>query len=176
MARGAKRKGSGCKPKKTHGITTSAFVLGDERYLSLKAFVDPTSDYYAEIDCYAAADVINKLCVDMFTVNGHSTMILDVKIDGMIDRKLLKDLLVTVAPLDQRYEMILGRRWIEGSRIRLENESLIWPDCKNGRSTNWLSIEEDSEDDWLHFKFEETRRDEMARQLRELEVTESEFL
>jgi hypothetical protein len=150
MARGARKKNIRLRrneipPKKTHGITTTAFVLGDERYLSLKAaFVDPTRDCYAEIDCYAAANVINKLGADMFTVNGYSTMILDVKIDGMIDGKLLEDLHVTVASLDQRsrYEMILGRRWIEESGVRLENGNLIWP---NGRSVNRPPIENDSQ-------------------------------
>jgi hypothetical protein len=150
MARGARKKNIRLRrneipPKKTHGITTTAFVLGDERYLSLKAaFVDPTRDCYAEIDCYAAANAINKLGADMFTVNGYSTMILDVKIDGMIDGKLLEDLHVTVASLDQRsrYEMILGRRWIEESGVRLENGNLIWP---NGRSVNRPPIEKDSQ-------------------------------
>jgi len=70
--------------------------------------------------------VVNDLRGEIVTANRQSTKVLDMMIDG----RRQKNLPMAVAPLnsDQRYEMILGRQWIEESDARLENGNVIWLD------------------------------------------------
>jgi hypothetical protein len=160
-------------PKKVHRATVAtvtAFLLGDDRYLSIEALVDLNRDCYAEIGGYAAADVINKLRKDMVTVNRQSSIVLDIMIDG----RRFDDQRMVVAPLDQQYELVLGRRWIEELEVRLENGNLVWLDCRNKKPDD--SPAEDIEDPDIHLQFnldevrEEGRMiDGLIQQLCELE-------
>src|ERR1700722_11672536 len=180
MAKRARRKTPGYRHKQAYGSEITAYLLNpsNRSCLPTKVLIDPDVDCYAKIDYHTAADVINDLQGEIIIVDGQSMMILDMMING----KQQRNLHMTVAPLD-RYEMILGRRWLEESHARLKDGDLIWLDCEKKKLTNQPLVEKRSEDGCLHVKLEELRKDslamtddERAQQLRELEVSEIEFL
>jgi hypothetical protein len=120
----------------------SVFVAKDR---CTKARIDPDVGCYAMVDWHTAADVVNDLRGEIVTANRQSTKILDMMIDG----RRQKNLPMAVAPLNsQRYEMILGRQWIEESDARLENGNVIWLDWESKKPADDLPVED--LDDSLH--------------------------
>jgi hypothetical protein len=180
MGKKARRKTPGYKPKQARGSVITAYLLNssDRSCLPTKVLIDPDDDCYAKIDYQTAAEVVSYLQGEIVIVDRQSMMILDIMVNGRHQRNVY----ITVAPLNQ-YEMILGKRWLEDSNAQLNNGDLIWLDYEGEKLAHQSLVEERFEDNCLHVEFEELRKDilamtddEKAQRLRELEVSETEFL
>lgn len=140
MARG--QRAFGRRPKKVeHGITMDVFVAKDGYCLSRRALIDPDANFYIKIDSYSAVDAVNNIRADMTHIGEQSIILLDMQIDG----KRQKDLCMAVTQLNQQYDMILGRDWLQRSQVRLEEKELIW--LKDIQGDPVTSINQDQEEE-----------------------------